>query len=310
MKRSVLVTGAAGFTGRNLCSFLRTLPGDLDIVGIDLQGIAANMYNSFYDIDLLDAKQINNVIKEVRPHYIIHLAGVFGAEEAQQIFRVNVLSMASLLDAVKEHVPNAVFVAAGSAAEYGNIGQANLPVSEENPCLPVTPYGLSKYLATITSQYYYRVHGLCTMIVRPFQLVGKGVTSRLAPGAFAMRLTEAKKSGVNEIKVGNLESSRDFLDVRDAVRSIWMLCERPAPGEIFNLCSGNPVKIRDLLDLMISHIGTQIKPVMENDYLRGATDVNRVYGSYQKMHKHCGWKPIIPLQESIKSMFEEDSVTS
>ncbi len=303
----MIITGAAGFTGKYMCEYLRSLRNKLKIIGLDIYNDHNNKYDEFYITDITDSSQVKEIVKKYKPEYIIHLAGTFGTGDNQQIYKVNILSMAAILEAILGFVPDSIFIATGSAAEYGEIDVSCLPVTERDFCKPVMPYGLSKYLATITAQYYHRVHGLCTMIVRPFQLVGKGATPQLAPGAFAKRLIEARKSGVNEIKVGNLESSRDFLDVRDAVRSIWMLCEKPAPGEIFNLCSGKPVKIGELLNLMLNSIGAQIKPVIEQDYLRGNADVNIVYGSYQKINEHCGWEPVISLRESIKSMFEEVS---
>ncbi len=304
MRHSVLITGAGGFAGKYLCRYLRTLPDEFNIVGIDLRDDMAGIYDSFYTDDLQNARQVKNIIEEVKPRYVIHLAGTFGTGDVPQIFSVNVLSMMTLLDAILAVDPDVVFIAAGSAAEYGSIAQENLPVTEENPCNPVTPYGLSKYLATTISQYYCRVHHLCTMIVRPFQLIGKGVTDRLAPGAFAKRLWEAKQAGTSEIQVGNLESSRDFLDVRDAVRAIWMLCENPKPGEVFNLCSGRPVRIGDLLELMIRVSGVQVSPKTEPNFLKGKADVNVIYGSYDRIKKHCGWTPETPLEKSIKQMFD------
>jgi GDP-4-dehydro-6-deoxy-D-mannose reductase len=304
MKQSVLITGAAGFTGRYLCRHLRSAPEDLNIVGIDICEASKELYDAVYTADIVDTQQVKGVLNQVKPNYIIHLAGTFGTEDIQQLFKVNVLSMTSILEAVLKEVPKSVFLATGSAAEYGKVDASHLPVTEQCPCNPVMPYGLSKYLATQIAQYYYRTHGLCTMVVRPFQLIGKGVTSRLAPGAFANRLLEARQAGLNEIKVGNLESSRDFLDIRDAVRAILMLCQKPAPGETFNLCGGRPVKIADLLNMMITAMDVGITPVTEEKYLRGNTEVDIIYGCYGKIKAHCGWSPEIPLLDSINSMMK------
>jgi GDP-4-dehydro-6-deoxy-D-mannose reductase len=307
VKRTVLITGAGGFVGKYMSQYLRTLSDKIYIAGIDLRDDAAKMYDSFYTDDLQDSGRVKNIIEELKPRYIIHLAGTFGTGDTQQIIRVNVLSIMTLLDAMLAAAPDGVFIAAGSAAEYGSINQENLPVTEEAPCNPVMPYGLSKYLATTISQYYCRVHHLCTMIVRPFQLIGKGVTDRLAPGAFAKRLLEAKQAGTSEIQVGNLENSRDFLDVRDAVRAIWMLCEKPKPGEIFNLCSGRPIKMSDLLDMMISAAQTDIHWVTDQSMMRGKSDVNIIYGNMNKIYSHCKWHPEIPLIQTIEDMFVKTS---
>jgi len=305
MRKRVLVTGACGFAGRYMCDYLSELRERPHIIATDIIESIIRNCDSFHTIDLSSAEGASNLIRQTMPNYIIHLAGTFGTDNWQEIYKVNVLSAVALLEAIRIYKSDAVVIMAGSAAEYGHIAAGQLPVTEQSPCSPVTSYGLSKFLATQIAEYYYRIYKVCVMVVRPFQLIGKGVTARLAPGAFAKQLIEARKSGVNEIKVGNLEGSRDFLDVRDAVRSIWMLCEKPVPGEIFNLCCGKPVKIGELLSLMINSIEIQIKPVIEEEYLRGNADVNVVYGSYQKINEHCGWEPIIPLQESIKSMFEE-----
>lgn len=304
MKQTVLITGACGFAGRAMCDYLRSVQPDLKLIGIDLATPPEGSYDSFCQTDVSDFDQIRKPIQEHRPDYILHFAGSFGTEESMQIYRVNVLSAATLLEAVRQWTPRAVFIAVGSAAEYGQVKSSDLPVQELLECHPVSPYGLSKYLATLTVRYYAQVHALRAMVVRPFQLLGKRVTDRLAPGAFAKRLREAVQEGKQEISVGNLESSRDFLDIQDAVRAIWMLCEKPAPGEIFNLCSGQPVRMKDLLDLMIRITGQDIHPTTDSAYIRGQADVNVVYGSFSKIREHCGWQPQVRLQQSIKVMLD------
>jgi GDP-4-dehydro-6-deoxy-D-mannose reductase len=302
MKQTIVITGACGFAGRAMRDYLRSVRPDLILIGVDVAAPPEGVYDFFCRGDVSDFDQIRGLMEQQRPNYILHFAGSFGTGDSIQIYRVNVLSAAALLEAVRLWVPKAVFIAVGSAAEYGHVKSSDLPVQEYLECHPVSPYGLSKYLATLTVQYYARVHGLSAMVVRPFQLLGKGVTDRLAPGAFAKRLKEAMASGKREISVGNLESSRDFLDIQDAVRAIWMLCENPAPGEIFNLCSGRPVKMKELLDLMIGTAGQVIRPVTDPTCVKSRNDVSQMYGSFHKIKKHCGWEPEKVLLQSIREM--------
>ena len=300
---TILVTGAAGFTGRYMCRYLRSILPDNRILGTDICTCVDCNYDEFYTADIGCAEQIGKIIKEQRPKYIIHLAGIFGASDVQTIYGVNLLSTIAIMEAAVNSTPESIIITSGSAAEYGRIDSSQMPIDEDSSCNPVMHYGLSKLYATQAAKYYHRVYGLTTMIVRPFQLIGRNVSPKLAPGAFAQRLIEAKKQGDKEIKVGNLQSSRDFLDAEDAVRAIWMLCQKPAPGEVFNLCSGKPITMEKLLDLMIKHSGCSVSPVEDQQYLKGKAEVNVVYGSFEKINRHCGWEPQISLETSIRSMF-------
>lgn len=305
MPETILITGAGGFAGRYMCRYLRSLQLKCQVVGVDLQEDTGNQCDKHYVADISDVEQVKEIIEKTCPRYIIHLAGTFGLGDTQQIYRVNVFSMTAILESVLEYVPDSIVIAAGSAAEYGKVDAEQLPVKETIPCQPVTTYGLSKLLATQVSLYYHRVHSLNVMIVRPFQLIGKGVTARLAPGAFAEQLKKTISNGSNVIKVGNLESSRDFLDVHDAVEAIWLLCQNPKPGGIFNICSGISTRIGDLLKIIIKESGAKVKVDIDPARLRGNADTDKIYGSYQKIHQYCGWSPKIPLVESVRVMLKE-----
>ena len=306
MSKRVLITGAAGFFGRNMCTYLASLTEPPTIIGTDVVPCNTDGWGCFYKMDLSSADEVGALIERCRPDYLIHLAGTFGTDEAQDIYRVNVLSITALLEAVRKHTPNVVMVVAGSAAEYGRVESHQLPVNEQTPCQPVLPYGLSKLLATQVALYYHRVHHICVMIARPFQLLGKGVTSRLAPGAFTQQLKQAIVQGSRVIRVGNLDSSRDFLDINDAVNAVWLLCRKPSPGQIFNLCSGQPTRMADLLATMIKQCGVDVGIETDPARLRGDSEVSKIYGSFAKMEAHCGWKPEVPLTESVLAMFVHD----
>ena len=302
MTKRILVTGAGGFSGRYMCKYLACLDKKLTITGCDISDSYPEECESFYKTDMSSDKEVRSLIRESRPDYIIHLAGSFGGKDVQQIYKINVLSVSSLLEATHEYSPQAVTVVVGSAAEYGLIDPELLPADEQTPCNPVTSYGLSKQLATQTALYYHRVHNMSVTVVRPFQLIGKGITSRLVPGAFAGQLREVIANGSNVMRVGNLKSFRDFLDVHDAVKAIWALCEKPAPGQIFNLCSGKLTQISYLLETMIDCCGVDVDIKVDPELLHGNADVSKIFGSYQKIYDHCGWKPGIDLEQSIKEM--------
>lgn len=298
-----LITGAGGFAGRYMCARINAEPNQLEVIGTDIVDPVIDSYSRFFIADACNAEAIAEILGNVVPDYIIHLAGSFGGKDAQEAYRVNVLSMTALMEAVRKHAPRAVVVAAGSAAEYGAVGEDQLPVNEQTVCLPITPYGLSKLLATKAAIHYHRTYGVRVMVARPFQLIGKGVTERLAPGAFVQQLRQAidRKSGV--IKVGNLESSRDFLDIHDFTEAILLLCRNPAPGEVFNICSGRAVKICDMLEMMIDASEVKVRIEVDPMRLRSQSDVSKIFGDYRKINEHCGWRPYLSLRKSIKAMF-------
>jgi GDP-4-dehydro-6-deoxy-D-mannose reductase len=304
MKKTVLITGATGFTGRCMYDYLRGDYPDLNIVCTDLVDSDDVHFEIFIPADFTCHKSVDSIVKQYKPDYILHLAGTFGSDNNMLVYNVNVLSMLALLESVRKYNPQAVMVATGSAAEYGKVNSDQLPVKETCNCQPVMPYGISKLLATEAAIHYHRLYDISVSVVRPFQLLGKGVTSRLAPGAFKKRLVEAMQQKQKVIKAGNLESSRDFLDVRDAVRGIWALCEKPAGGQIFNLCSGKPIRMSTLLDLMIKFCGFDVSIEIDRSLIRGNDDVSTVFGSYKRIKEHCGWIPSISLSDSIFKMLE------
>lgn len=302
MPGRVLVTGAAGFLGRHLCAYLRAAEPGLDVVGTDAVAGADLPGGEFHVVDLTSAEAVARLVREIAPDYVIHLAGTFGTGQPLDIYRVNVLSIVALLEAVRLHAPRATVIATGSAAEYGQVRPECLPVTEACVCAPVTPYGQSKLAATQIGMMYHRMYDLAVAVVRPFQLLGSGVTTRLAPGAFAEQLRRALAEGRRVIQVGNLESQRDFLDVNDAAAGVWALCRRPAPGEVFNLCSGRPTRMAELLQAMIQVLRADVEIEVDAARLRGTADVAVVYGSFEKLRRHCGWEPRRSLEESVRTM--------
>lgn len=302
MAARVLVTGAAGFFGRHLCAYLHALRPAVSVIAADVAPAVGLPCDDFVVADLTGNAAADELVRRAAPDYVIHLAGTFATGAALKVYQANVLPTVALLEAVCQQAPAATVVTTGSAAEYGRRAENHLPVDETCPCEPVTAYGQSKLMATELALFYHRVHGVRAMVVRPFQLIGQGVTTRLAPGAFAARLKQARATGAATIQVGNLESERDFLDVQDAVEGMWTLCGHPAPGEIFNLCSGRPTRMRDLLQMMIAASGAPVSIVVDPALLRGAADVSTVYGSFEKLRRQCGWQPQRGLEQSVRAL--------
>jgi GDP-4-dehydro-6-deoxy-D-mannose reductase len=297
----VVVTGASGFVGRHFCAHLERKVG-VHVVAVDLVPTRPAGVGVFVRADVGAPKAVAGVLREHAPTHIVHLAGGRGGGDLASAFRGNLRPTVTLLESVREHAPGAIVLVVGSAAEYGDIPRESLPVSETFPCAPTTPYGLAKLLGTQVALHHWRRYGVRAMVVRPFQLLGAGVSSDLAPGAFAARIRAARARGERTVRVGNLETGRDFIDVRDAVRALWRLCRRPAPGEIFNLCSGVATPMRALLEAMLAAAGGEWRVEVDAARLRGAWDVGTSCGSPEKLRAHCGWRPRFPLARSVAAL--------
>jgi GDP-4-dehydro-6-deoxy-D-mannose reductase len=292
-----LVTGAAGFFGRHCCEALAR--AGFSVLGVDLVTQAVSGCEEFWTVDLTDGPSVDELLRTAGPTHVVHVAGALPGLDPAGLHKANVLTTQMVLEGLRKHAPEATTVVVGSAAEYGIPASTSL-IRENDKCQPVSLYGLSKWFATQLALYYHRVHRIPAMVVRPFQLIGRGVSSALAPGAFAQRLREAARSD-NAIKVGNLSSYRDFLDVRDAAEAITALLRCPSAGEIYNVCSGRPTRIEDLLQLMIREAGLHVR-VEQGSASRDAVDPSCVVGSHDKISAQCGWAPRYQLVESVRSM--------
>jgi len=189
----VLITGACGFTGRHLCAYLKHLPVSPFVCATDLVPSFTSCCDKYFQVQLSDEKAVKSLISAVLPDIIIHLAGTFGAATETELYHSNVISTSIVLQVSAEVVPMATVLIMGSAAEYGQCEAAQLPITEATPCRPISLYGLTKLLATQIADYYYRAKQLRVMVARPFQLIGHGVSDRLAPGAFAEQIKKVKK---------------------------------------------------------------------------------------------------------------------
>ncbi len=299
MPGRLLVTGVSGFAGRHLLTHLAGLSERPAIVGVDVTEAAPAGCDDFRRLDLASPEQASHVVAASRPDAVVHLAGTFGAGDTERLYRANVLPLAHLLEAVRMHAPRAIVVTVGSSAEYGATEPTRLPLTEDVACRPLTAYGLSKRLATEVALFHHRTHATRVTVVRPFQLIGRGISTRLVPGAFAKQLRTAVENGAPAITVRDLEGVRDFVDVRDACDAIWTLCTRPAPGEIFNICTGRATRVGELLRLMISASGAHVAVQPDAAPRRDAEKIPAMVGSFDKLEAHCGWRPHIGLADSV-----------
>lgn len=284
-----LITGGRGFVGHWLADHLREL-GD-EVVVID------------QEVDVTDPIRLLAAVSEAAPDAIYHLAAMTHVgeswDEPLRVVEVNVIGTAALLAAARECGTDPRVLVTSSAEVYGAITDpADLPLTEASPTAPLTPYAASKLAAEALIAQAFLGHGQHVITVRPFNHIGPGQTPSFAVPALARRIVEADRLGSPSIPVGNLSARRDFTDVRDVVRAYRLLIESGRPGEIYNVCSGRDVAIRDIADALLGLAGTSLEFETDPSLVR-PVEVPVLRGDPTRLVEATGWKPEVPLDQTL-----------
>lgn len=299
-----LVTGGNGFVGGYLVAELRHRGIDTFVAGHTLDGRDVDA-----PLDLADAGNVRGVVELARPDVVFHLAAqAFVPEATAQplpTYDTNVLGTARLVDALRalplSSRPKLVFVSSGEV--YGAQPTDALPLRETSLAQPATPYAASKVAGEAIVLASARTYGVHAVVTRAFNHIGPRQSDRFVVASFAKRLAEIAAGGDPLFPVGNLTTQRDFLDVRDVARAYADLALHGDDGEIYNVCSGTPTKIADVLRTLvtIARVGVEIR---EDPKLMRPADVPLAYGDASKLKAATGWAPSYPLARSLRDTYE------
>lgn len=277
----VLVTGASGFTGHYL---IRLLSNEQKYELYLTDRICADQEN-ILSCDLTLKASIEKLIAKVRPDRIYHLAGSF-TNNYDIDYPVNVLSTKNILDSLlKFNIPSRVLLI-GSSAEYGFINPKDNPVKESQPLRPSRIYGLTKVYQTHLMNYYYKVYQMDIVMARTFNLFGDGrrISRLMFVGKVYEGIEKIKKGKLTKIRVGNLESKRDYIDVRKAVKYYQKIMEKGCLGEVYNVGSGRSLKMKDLLAVLLKEAGLGMDVVEEvPPTIADETDIPQIYADLSKI---------------------------
>jgi GDP-4-dehydro-6-deoxy-D-mannose reductase len=294
--KKVLITGSAGFTGRHLIQYLKNLD-HLALVGLD---IIATSDIKHHMIDMLDPVSIISVLEQERPDYIIHLAGINKSDSPELYYKCNVFTTINILEGiVKNELFNTKSLFISTSAVYGRATDSL--VSESSDVNPINFYGSSKLSMETVIRQYTANYNIQTFIMRPFNLVGPGQSSDFVIPSFIEKLLKIKNGLKTPIlNTGNLNSARDFIDVRDAVEAYWIVLNQGTSGNIYNLSSGEAVIIRDILNKIIDMVSTK-SAITINEQVPSAGDILTLKGNSSKLRK-LGWQNNINLDKSIQDL--------
>ncbi len=290
----VLVTGADGFVGSHFSRFKK-----ISVIPLQDESDA---------IDIRDARRIEQLVSDVKPDAVIHLAAQSfvprSFENPLETFDINFNGTFALLSALQEADFKGRMLFVGSGDMYGLVDSDSLPITELTPVRPRNPYSVSKVAAEALCYQWSQTGPFNIIMARSFNHIGPGQSERFAVSDFARQIVEIKL-GLREPKlvVGDIDVTRDFTDVRDVIHAYELLIRKGRNGEIYNVCSGKERSVRSLVERLLLLAGVEVSIVQDPNRLR-PSEQRRAYASNKKLQHHTGWQPELELDDSLKDLLK------
>jgi len=288
----VFVTGAAGFVGGHL------LPR--------LEASGATVTATDREVDVTDPVSLGAAVRAARPDALIHLAAQSSVPgsvaDPTDTFRINYLGSLNVLRTVAREAPAARVLLIGSSEAYGGDGLDERAIAETDPLLPESPYARTKAAAEQLGALACS-RGLDVVRVRAFTHIGPGQADRFVAASFARQVAEiAEGIRAPHITVGNLDSVRDFLDVRDVVNAYALLLDRKVPPAVYNVASGRGVAVREVLETLLELAGVSAEIEVDAGRFR---PTDRRVGDASRLRAATGWAPAIALRDTLADMLAD-----
>jgi GDP-4-dehydro-6-deoxy-D-mannose reductase len=309
----VLITGITGFAGSHLAD-LCLEKNDVDLYGIirwrsrteNIEHIWNRL--KLLECDLRDAISTRDVIEEIKPDYIFHLAAQSFVPTSwkapSESLSTNILGELNLFEAVRKAGHSCRIQLACSSEEYGMVLKDEIPIKETNPLRPLSPYGVSKVGQDMLGYQYYKSYGMEIVRTRGFNHTGPRRGPVFVCSDFAKQIVDIENRDQPPVmEVGNLEARRDFTDVRDMVRAYWLSLEKGKVGEVYNICTSKSHSIREILDMLIKLSGVEVDVRTDKGRLR-PSDVPLLEGDYSKFNNDTGWEPRIPIEKTLSDLLD------
>lgn len=311
---NILITGITGFAGSHLAEYLLKQKRHKVFGTYRWRSRMENIGDiknkiTLFECDLKDASSTLEVISKTKPSMIFHLAAQsyvpMSWTAPAETLSTNILCEVNIFEAVRNlKLINCLIHIAGSSEEYGMVLPHETPIKESNPLRPLSPYGVSKVTQDLLGYQYFKSYGLKIVRTRAFNHTGPRRGDVFVTSNFSKQIVEIEKGKRKPvIYVGNLDAVRDFTDVRDVVRAYYLSLEKGKPGEVYNVCSGEGYKIKEMLNILISLSNNKIETKTDPYRLR-PSDVELLVGDPTKIRKAVGWKPEIPFKQTLEDLLD------
>lgn len=303
-----LIIGAAGFVGAYLIRHLRDdLKHEVIVTKMPQEQIHERTAR-VYDLNILQKENITQLLEREKPDCIFHLAAqssvALSWKNPALTVDVNIKGSVNLLDAVRESGQHPRILLIGSGEEYGRILPEETPIKEDNRLRPGNIYAATKACQNMIGKIYSDAYGMDIMMVRAFNHTGPNQAPIFVVADFCKQVADIEY-GLQEpvLRVGNLNSKRDFTDVRDVVRAYGLLSGKGEKGHTYNVGSGRAVSIESILQMIVSMSESHIEVVIDPEKFR-PIDIPVIEADTSKLYECTGWKPEIELEKTIQETLD------
>ncbi|MCL5438423.1 MAG: GDP-mannose 4,6-dehydratase [Patescibacteria group bacterium] len=314
MRNKVLITGATGFAGSYLVEYL-VKTKKYEITGTSFS--ASDFRNiqeirndiNIIKIDLSKSSEVKELIDKVRPDLIFHLAALTSPADSfknpAETITNNITAQVNLFESVRQAKLTGTRILVTSSADiYGRVAKEDLPIDEETKFMPGSPYSVSKIAQDYLGLQYFLSYNLKIIRVRPFNHSGPRQAPNFVIPSFAKKIAEIEKGKKEPIlNVGNLDTKRDFTDVRDMVYAYALIIEKGEPGDVYNIGSGVSHKISDILNKLLSFSKIKIE-VKQDSVLFRPGDEPELLCDNRKFRALTGWVPKISIERTLEDTLD------
>jgi GDPmannose 4,6-dehydratase/GDP-4-dehydro-6-deoxy-D-mannose reductase len=311
---NVLITGVTGMVGSHLAEYLLEHQPGCEVHGLvrwrsprdNIVDVADRI--TLHAGELRDLNSMVRVLKDVRPERIFHLAAQSYVDVSFQApadtIHTNVIGTVNLLDAVRIAGIDPLIHICSSSEVYGQVRPDETPIRESNTFRPASPYAVSKVGEDMVALQYFLSYKIKTIRTRMFTHTGPRRGDVFAESSFAKQIAEIE-AGVrqNPVKVGNLDSVRTLLDVRDAVRAYWMLLDHCEPGEVYNIGGNRTMTVGEILETLEGLARVPIRHEVDPARMR-PSDVTLQIPDTSKFMAATGWTPGIPPEQTLADLLD------
>ncbi len=312
-KEKYLITGFSGFVSKHFLDYLEANKIASEVLGIDINQTDLNLTHfeyiscSFRKIDLLNKEQVEQVISDFKPDYVLHLASnssvAMSWKKPVESFTNNTNIFLNLIETIRLLEIKCRILSIGSSEEYGNVNAADLPLKEEHTLQPVSPYAVARVSQEMLSKVYVDSYGMDIVMTRSFNHIGSYQKDIFVIPSFAKQLIALSKnnSEVKDLTTGDTSIIRDFVDVRDVVQAYYLLFKKGVKGQLYNVCTCKGTSLNEAIQIMAAELNINVSHHTDSALVR-PNDNTIIIGSNEKIRKDTGWTPTISTEQSLKDV--------